>query len=224
VVDIRERRQVACVHALVEAAGDTPAGRPLSYSVLADAGVLGEAELVSGLAQEIVCNYLNPGELALVFDDLAVPEVADYLRLGIRLGGPASACGFGGAAGGVVQVAGHGVDGGGRVAQDPGGVPGGQLRLVGDQVGDLGGVVAAVAGVDVLDDLFAAVVSRCRCRCRPVRFSGSPGSRSGTSVRYITASPSSDALGEAAAVVSVDRTSMHRGVDHSHVFGRTADR
>ncbi|MEU2075533.1 hypothetical protein [Streptomyces sp. NPDC013489] len=53
----------------------------LSYTALADSGILDDGELVTGLAQEVSRNYLRPGELALVFDDLGAPEVADYLRI-----------------------------------------------------------------------------------------------------------------------------------------------
>lgn len=43
-----------------------------------------------------------------------------------------------------------------RVAEDPGGVADREPRPIGDHVGYLGGVQAAVTGVDVLDDLLAA--------------------------------------------------------------------
>lgn len=52
----------------------------LTYLALADAGVLDEEELVGGLAKEVIRNYLSPGELSLVFDDLGTPEVANFLR------------------------------------------------------------------------------------------------------------------------------------------------
>lgn len=57
-----------------------PAGQ-LSYEVLADAGELGDAELVDGLAREVVRNYVVPRELEMVFEDLGAPEVAAYLRV-----------------------------------------------------------------------------------------------------------------------------------------------
>ena len=56
----------------------------------------------------------------------------------------------------MLQGACLGVDDTRRVAERPGGVAHGRARPVGDDVGDLGGVVASVAGVDVLDDLLAA--------------------------------------------------------------------
>ncbi|MEU9074525.1 hypothetical protein AB0D22_07560 [Kitasatospora sp. NPDC048538] len=52
----------------------------LEYQLLADAGQIADDELVDRLGREMVRNYLPPGELALVFDDLGVPEVAGYLR------------------------------------------------------------------------------------------------------------------------------------------------
>ncbi|WP_331718347.1 Hachiman antiphage defense system protein HamA [Streptomyces sp. NBC_00624] len=52
----------------------------LQYEALADSGELGDAELMEHLGREVARNYLNPGELALVFDDLGSPEIAEYLR------------------------------------------------------------------------------------------------------------------------------------------------
>ena len=54
----------------------------------------------------------------------------------------------------------------GRVAERLGHVAHRRPGPIGDDVGDLGRVMAAVALVHVLDDLFAAGRSRCRCRCR----------------------------------------------------------
>lgn len=53
----------------------------LSYEVLADTGDLGDAELVDGLAREVLRNYVIPHELELLFEDLGAPKVADYLRV-----------------------------------------------------------------------------------------------------------------------------------------------
>ncbi|WP_199034021.1 hypothetical protein [Glycomyces salinus] len=53
---------------------------PLSYAALSEAGVLDRPAMVGSLAKDVVRNYLAPGELAAVFDDLGTPEVASYLR------------------------------------------------------------------------------------------------------------------------------------------------
>ena len=55
-----------------------------------------------------------------------------------------------------VHLLGPGVELAGRVPEGPAHVAHGRAGLVGDHVGDLGGPVAAVALVDVLDDLLAA--------------------------------------------------------------------
>ena len=55
-----------------------------------------------------------------------------------------------------VHLPGPGVELAGRVPEGPAHVAHGRAGLVGDHVGDLGGPVAAVALVDVLDDLLAA--------------------------------------------------------------------
>ncbi|MFF3381321.1 hypothetical protein ACFYXF_51285 [Streptomyces sp. NPDC002680] len=52
----------------------------LHYEVLAESGQIDDAELMDQLGHEVARNYLNPGELALVFEDLGAPEVANYLR------------------------------------------------------------------------------------------------------------------------------------------------
>ena len=53
----------------------------LSYETLADSGELPDEELVDYLGRELVRNYVGPGELAMIFDDLGAPEVAAHLRL-----------------------------------------------------------------------------------------------------------------------------------------------
>lgn len=84
------------------------------------------------------------------------PEVP---REGVELGGEvahvAGEAGVG-AGRGVVDVPGHLPGLRFRVAEDPGGVADREPRPIGDHVGYLGGVQAAVTGVDVLDDLLAA--------------------------------------------------------------------
>lgn len=52
----------------------------VQYEALVDSGEIDEDSLVDQLAHEVTRNYVAPGELALVFDDLGAPEVADYLR------------------------------------------------------------------------------------------------------------------------------------------------
>ncbi|MFG2489392.1 Hachiman antiphage defense system protein HamA [Streptomyces virginiae] len=52
----------------------------LEYQLLADDGLIEDDELVEQLGREVMRNYLAPGELANVFDDLGAPEVAGYLR------------------------------------------------------------------------------------------------------------------------------------------------
>ncbi|WP_327138250.1 hypothetical protein OG585_47805 (plasmid) [Streptomyces sp. NBC_01340] len=52
----------------------------LHYEALVESGELGDEELMDQLGRDVARNYLNPSELALVFDDLGSPEVADYLR------------------------------------------------------------------------------------------------------------------------------------------------
>jgi hypothetical protein len=52
----------------------------LCYEALVESGKLDDEELVDLLGHDLARNYLNPNELALVFDDLGTPEVADYLR------------------------------------------------------------------------------------------------------------------------------------------------
>ncbi|MGA5442244.1 Hachiman antiphage defense system protein HamA [Streptomyces griseoincarnatus] len=56
-----------------------PAGE-LHYEALVESGRLEDEELLDQLGHEVARNYLNPSELALVFDDLGAPDVADYLR------------------------------------------------------------------------------------------------------------------------------------------------
>lgn len=53
----------------------------VQYEALADSGQIDEDDLIDQLAREVARNYLAPGELALIFDDLGAPEVADYLRV-----------------------------------------------------------------------------------------------------------------------------------------------
>lgn len=52
----------------------------LEYQLLADEGLIEDDELLERLGHEVIRNYLAPGELANVFDDLGAPEVAGYLR------------------------------------------------------------------------------------------------------------------------------------------------
>ncbi|MFZ3491791.1 hypothetical protein ACODT5_00870 [Streptomyces sp. 5.8] len=59
---------------------DQPEGL-LEYQLLADGGLLDDDELIGQLGHEVMRNYLAPGELANVFDDLGAPEVAGYLRV-----------------------------------------------------------------------------------------------------------------------------------------------
>ncbi|MFJ2629951.1 Hachiman antiphage defense system protein HamA [Streptomyces sp. NPDC087532] len=53
----------------------------LNYESLAESGQIDDTELMDQLGREVARNYLNPGELALVFDDLGAPEIAGYLRI-----------------------------------------------------------------------------------------------------------------------------------------------
>lgn len=53
----------------------------VQYEALADSGEIDEDDLIDQLAHEVVRNYVAPGELALIFDDLGAPEVAAYLRV-----------------------------------------------------------------------------------------------------------------------------------------------
>lgn len=53
----------------------------VQYEALANSGQIDEDDLIDQLAHEVARNYVAPGELALVFDDLGAPEVADYLRV-----------------------------------------------------------------------------------------------------------------------------------------------
>lgn len=59
---------------------EQPAG-DLHYEALVESGELDDAELLEQLGHDVARNYLNPSELALVFDDLGSPEVAAYLRV-----------------------------------------------------------------------------------------------------------------------------------------------
>jgi len=59
---------------------DQPDGL-LEYQVLADSGLLDSDDLVEQLGREVARNYLVPGELSMVFDDLGAPEVAAFLRV-----------------------------------------------------------------------------------------------------------------------------------------------
>ncbi|WP_406274944.1 DUF1837 domain-containing protein [Actinacidiphila glaucinigra] len=52
----------------------------LHYEALVESDRLDERELMDQLGHDVARNYLNPNELALVFDDLGAPDVADYLR------------------------------------------------------------------------------------------------------------------------------------------------
>lgn len=52
----------------------------LRYEALVESGQISDAELVDRLGHEVARNYLNPGELAMIFDDLGAPEVAHHLR------------------------------------------------------------------------------------------------------------------------------------------------
>jgi hypothetical protein len=52
----------------------------LYYEALVESGDIKDEELMDRLGHDVARNYLNPNELAPVFDDLGVPEVADYLR------------------------------------------------------------------------------------------------------------------------------------------------
>lgn len=52
----------------------------LRYEALIESGRLDDEELMDQLGRDMARNYLNPHELAPVFDDLGAPDVADYLR------------------------------------------------------------------------------------------------------------------------------------------------
>lgn len=52
----------------------------LHYEALVESDRLDDEELMDQLGHDVARNYLNPNELALVFDDLGSSEVADYLR------------------------------------------------------------------------------------------------------------------------------------------------
>lgn len=52
----------------------------LHYEALVESGKLDDEEVIDQLGHDVARNYLNPNELALVFDDLGSPEVAAYLR------------------------------------------------------------------------------------------------------------------------------------------------
>ncbi|MDX3365020.1 SAVED domain-containing protein [Streptomyces sp. ME02-6987-2C] len=52
----------------------------LHYEVLVESGKDDDETVMDQLGHDIARNYLNPNELALVFDDLGSPEVAAYLR------------------------------------------------------------------------------------------------------------------------------------------------
>jgi hypothetical protein len=52
----------------------------LRYEALVESGQPDDEELMNQLGHDVARNYLNPSELALVFDDLGSPEVGDYLR------------------------------------------------------------------------------------------------------------------------------------------------
>ncbi|MFB7782192.1 Hachiman antiphage defense system protein HamA [Streptomyces vinaceus] len=53
----------------------------LRYEALVESDQLDGEELMAQLGHDVARNYLNPNELALVFDDLGAPEVAGYLRI-----------------------------------------------------------------------------------------------------------------------------------------------
>ncbi|MDN3356833.1 Hachiman antiphage defense system protein HamA [Actinomadura sp. DC4] len=52
----------------------------LHYEALVESSQLNNEELMDQLGHDVARNYLNPNELALVFDDLGASDVADYLR------------------------------------------------------------------------------------------------------------------------------------------------
>jgi len=52
----------------------------LRYEVLVESDRFSDEELMDQLGHDVARNYLSPNELALVFDDLGAPGVADYLR------------------------------------------------------------------------------------------------------------------------------------------------
>lgn len=58
---------------------EQPEGK-LHYEALVESGQLTDEELMGQLGHDVARNYLNPMELAYVFDDLGSPEVAKYLR------------------------------------------------------------------------------------------------------------------------------------------------
>ncbi|MEE1931315.1 hypothetical protein V1J52_24655 [Streptomyces sp. TRM 70351] len=49
----------------------------LHYEALVESGKLDDEELMDQLGRDVARNYLNASELALVFDDLGSPEVAE---------------------------------------------------------------------------------------------------------------------------------------------------
>lgn len=53
----------------------------LRYEALVESDWLDEEELMDQLGRDVARNYLIPKELALIFDDLGAPDVADYLRV-----------------------------------------------------------------------------------------------------------------------------------------------
>lgn len=53
----------------------------LRYEALAESGRMTDTDVMEQLGREVARNYLTPGELARIFDDLGAPEVADYLRV-----------------------------------------------------------------------------------------------------------------------------------------------
>lgn len=52
----------------------------LYYETLVESDDIDDKELMDRLGHDVARNYLNPNELAPVFDDLQAPEVANYLR------------------------------------------------------------------------------------------------------------------------------------------------
>lgn len=52
----------------------------LSYEALVESDKLDDEELMDRLGHDVARNYLTPGALAAVFDDLDAPEVAAHLR------------------------------------------------------------------------------------------------------------------------------------------------
>jgi hypothetical protein len=61
---------------------DTSAGNPaplIALQMLTDSGQVDQDDVVDYLGHELLRNYVASGELATIFDDLGVPEVADHL-------------------------------------------------------------------------------------------------------------------------------------------------